>query len=257
MGLKNETIFDFRNTTLSDLTPIEGMYNSNTDSFILEVKICDFKSSSLINTWAEVVHLIDKSKIITNDLTNSCRRVLTDYFNRTTPNNVADVLHIDQRLKWHSKPPLYYVMPWDNRSPKEAYSHRVEMMEKECLEYGMPDYKPHDGWKGFGPVSDKLINIELQRLFRIYQSIKKHGYLEKYGYIGGQIFMNGKKQIIRPRGGWHRLSVLKALKYETIPVLFKKKDTIIHKADAPYWPGVKKSLFSITEAELIFENIYN
>jgi len=253
--VKKKSVIDFRGTLLSNISPLEGFYCSPADAFILTVPICSIQSSPLISQWLKLVQHID-NKHIDRDKYNELKKILSKYFEDKSPYNVACVLKIKPRLEWHYLTPLHYLMPWENQTPQQAYHHRIKLMKKECSENGMKNYQPSDGWKGFGPVSDRIIEIEVNRLTKVYKSIKKYGYMEQYGFIGGKIFMNGEKQIIRPNGGWHRVAVLKALGYDSIPLMFKKKHVIVRKVDAPYWPGVKKGLFSLSEAREIFNSRY-
>lgn len=144
-------------------------------------------------------------------------------------------------------------MPWQKSSPEQKRRSREEMMKKECHEHGFSSYSPNDGWKGFGPVSDALLEIETDRLIKVYKSLRENGFQDKFGYTTAGLFIAEKDYFVHPVAGWHRIAAMIALGYEAIPIRFKTGSKQIRRGDYAYWPGVRAGLFSESEALEIFD----
>ena len=150
---------------------------------------------------------------------------------------------------------MCFILPWAHRTPSEALKRRQKMMKTEAKSVGF-SYEHSDGWKGFGPVSERIVSMESKRLSYIYESILENGYIEDYGYIGGQLFMDNGTYYVTPKDGWHRTAVLKVLGYDTIPMRFKKSWLPVRRSEVKLWPNVQNGWFSVKEALTVLDHIY-
>jgi len=233
-----------------EIHPIEGVYRCKGNSFLLDVPIDEFMSSRLVDVWVNIV-----TKLDTGEKASTCKDILQEYFKEYQPKNVAEALGIRETniSPWLNSHPLKKIYPWGILRPEQAYIKRKKMMKRESREYNFE--LKSDDWKGFGPVSDSLIDFEFSRLVKLYKSIKKEGFNEKYGFIGGQIFAHNENYKVRIKGGWHRFSILKALNYDSISIKFNPiNNIIIRREDVNHWPAVKEGYFTFEEALQIFDN---
>jgi hypothetical protein len=183
----------------------------------------------------------------------AARHRLQAYFDTCKPKNVSDFLQITPTLPWHHGDPLSYVYPWDAVGPEEKMAFRMELMRKEARENGFHMWNESDGWKGFGPVSSGMVDMELRRLLSTFESIRKHGLDERHGHMLGRIYCWGSSEMVLPRRGWHRVAVCLALDMEKIPIMFDRRHAIIRLEDAERWPNVVNGNFTVAEACGIFE----
>jgi hypothetical protein len=118
----------------------------------------------------------------------------------------------------------------------------------------MESFKSH---KLFGPADASYMDIEIHRLIRVFESIKKNGYNrsnKKDGDIECHVLVNEQDFVYMVNVGTHRMAAVSALNYSKIPV---EVTQIIRREDVNCWPHVKDGLFSITEALYVFDRIFN
>jgi hypothetical protein len=186
---------------------------------------------------------------------DAARLALQGFFERYSPKNAMEALGGFRPARtegWHTLKPTYYVLPWSFRSPGEMYQVRHRMMKFEARENGHPALA--EGlWKGFGPAPEALLELELDRLVKTYDSIAQRGYDFRRGWIGGSIFTDGRAELISAVGGWHRCAALIALGFDEIPFKFSKNRIIISRCDAKYWWAVRQGFFSADDAVSYFD----
>ena len=72
------------------------------------------------------------------------------------------------------------------------------------------------GNQTFGPVTEEYGEAEFQRLRRLYDSLKKHGYRpERFGYIAGFFLRREHDYRFFVTAGIHRVAVLSAMETST------------------------------------------
>lgn len=235
---------DYRNK--KEICPRTLLFEGQ-DQFLYDVDVSRLKKSRLIKAWVSALSAYPKAG------RSQVRIVLDNYFQRVQPRTVAEILALSPRLEWHLRHPMEYVMPWVKATPDKARASREKMMKEECREHGFPEYTKSDGWKGFGPVSDAVLDVETDRLIKVYDSISKNGFQDDHGYTQAQLFIAGKDFHVQPYGGWHRVAAMIALGYKAIPMKLGAASMHIRRDDFAYWPGVRAGLFSESEALTIFD----
>ncbi|QTP59615.1 hypothetical protein HNO53_13330 [Billgrantia antri] len=228
------------------LTPLEGMYVSKQRRYVLDVPPALLASTNLMHIWIEVIRFYERGG------RGAALRYFSDYFNEFQPRNVAEFLNVMPNKKWLLLDPLAYVYPWDASTPEEKREFRIKLMRDEARKNGFEAWREKDGWKGFGPVSPKLVEMELKRLIDTYESIRRIGLKEEFGLIRARIFTTKGEEIIQPRHGWHRVAICLALEIESIPMLFDKDNPVIRLEEAHLWPNVRRGLYTVEEAADIF-----
>jgi len=232
----------------SGLNPVEASYQVSSAAFILNVSVKKIIYRRSIDNNISAVRGGDAAR---------CRKIMSDYYKDFQPVNAAEVLGVTNTREWHSASPLGAVYPWSTIGPEEMILHKINLMKREAQENGVdPDASGEGFWKGFGPATEGLIDLECKRLISIYESISENGYQDSLGYIGGHIFTNKDEFMIRPKGGWHRTAVMIALGYENITMKFNKKDVMVSREQAKYWPNVKSGLYSVSEAVSFFDSFF-
>lgn len=188
---------------------------------------------------------------------NSALRAFHDSFQ---PSTIADLFGLGANEGMHSllsQPPLLAFPPWVPPPLADCAEHlraRQQNVTIENRSHGR-NISFRDGVSGFGPVSALKGEMEIERLRAITSSIMNVGY---------QPFMGGEVRVIalRSRGqhrflcayGHHRAASLAALGHDSIPAILHP--TIIDRNDIPKWPGVAASVFTVGQAERIFDMMF-
>ncbi len=210
---------------------------------IYKVPLSHIKTSRLLVAW--VNSLKDASHV------EDVRKRISHNVFGFQPTCVADVLGIEPSKSWHALSALHTVYPWETISPDAIHLRRREMMANEVLEHGLKGRLDDTDWKGFGPASEKLLDLESQRLYRVFCSIKEEGFLRRYGVIRARVFEAEGTVLIRC--GWHRVAALIACGYNWVPGLFERGCEVVRRGDVKDWGNVKNGLFSVREALEIFD----
>lgn len=227
-------------------SPLEALYSSTSDRFVVDVPVDMIVPTRMMLAWIAVLKAYEAHGEA------QARALLHGYFTYLQPVNVAQYLKLPARKEWHHGHPLSYVYPWEDMLPREKMDFRIHLMRHEAGRNGL-QWQASDGWKGFGPVSERLIDMELGRLTRIYDSIKQHGLDDRHGHVLGTLFCAGNFQMVQPRRGWHRVAVCMMVGLTSIPIMFDRRHVVVRLEDAEFWPNVRRGLFSLDEAVKIFD----
>ena len=117
-----------------------------------------------------------------------------------------------------------------------------------------------DGRQQFGPVSEKKLNFEIERLDNVRESIKNNGFIpEKFeGYPRGYfISKNNEDWVFYIVGGSHRVAALIALNFEYVPVTLQPEyPSIVQETEINNWPKIKENKITKSEAKKIFSSYF-
>jgi hypothetical protein len=199
-----------------------------------------------------------KDALLNSDSKFNIRLILKKYYELVQPLSASSLLGIkkvDSPLL-ANEPSWAAVLPWD----EESISQWKEDHKKTILfENGKNGSRlgENDGWAWCGPVSNEKLDIETNRLHKVYKSIQDKGYLRHNssdGDICGVALVNSAKQWRwQARAGQHRIAVLSALGHSTIPIRIIK---IVKRDEVENWPNVVSGVFSKKIALKIFDNIF-
>ena len=182
-------------------------------------------------------------------------QTLHDAFVSWSPQTAGDVLGMEPRLPWQSEHPLHYAKPWDSQPPGPSWRRRREdLMEREAKEAGVEGWQREFGWKGFGPPTDKLVEMEAGRLIRVRDIIAREGFNVSLS-PGAIPYLAGEEVRFRPRIGWHRLASAISLDYDAIPMVVSWR-RLIRLSEVESWVNVKNGSFTTDEAVKIFAAVF-
>lgn len=186
---------------------------------------------------------------------------LEAFFARWQPRSACEVLGLTQGSSrgasaLHAAPAFAYVLPWDAESPAQALAHRTRMIEASHRRAGERT-ELAEGWKGWGPVSERVGRLEFARLARVFRSIETHGYRRSStldGDIGAFVLCARDECRFLVSPGHHRAAALAALDHETAPVrLFP---VLIRREDAAEWPAVRAGIIPLESALAVFDRVF-
>lgn len=229
------------------ILPLEAAYRTRLNRYIVDVPIDMIVPTRLILVWIAVLKAYEANG------RDAARDILRTYFEHQQPVNAAQFLKLPPCKEWHHGHPLSYVYPWEDMTPNVKQDFRINLMRIEAGQNGL-QWQESDGWKGFGPVSERLIGLEVERLTRTFDSIRKNGLVERHGHVLGTLFCAGNLQMVQPRRGWHRVAVYMTLGMQNIPVMFDRRHVVVRLEDAESWPNVRRGLFSLDEAVKVFDD---
>lgn len=153
--------------------------------------------------------------------------------------------------------PWQIPMPWQKENLEEWTLSMKAVFKNDSKRFGV-NLTALDGWSWSGPVSENKLTVEAKRLYSIYNSIKKSGYITPKD-------LNNSIQVlilVDSHGSWtwqvqtgqHRMAVLSALSYERASVCVIG---VVFKNDAEFWPNVSNGLYTKNEALTMFDKIFN
>lgn len=188
------------------------------------------------------------------------RRTLHDFYSRHRPQSVAEVLGIStgKLPGFDDQPPWAVIKPWESltleeRLRKMRVTERVDNRQVSNVEMGI-----EHGCNFCGPVSDEKLKVEVERLYRIMQSIRRHGFVRN-DFPDGDIRVD---ILVEAPGDWrwlvksghHRAAVMSALGFTTVPI---RVDSIVCREEADVWPQVMAGTYSRHLALKVFDNIFS
>lgn len=230
-------------------SPLEASYRKATHRrYVCDVPTSQLQFHSLMAAWVGTLRTYrDRG-------TNAARHELANWFASTAPTTVADVLGLAPSAPWLDGNPLEATFPWIDRSPQGALADRRHVMDKEARENGLDAWNLADGWRSFGPVSDRLVDLELTRLACTHDSIANNGFDRATGTILGRVRVSGDALMVLPVGGWHRTAALLALGASTIPMQFSPTVPVVRRHEVAWWPNVANGLFTVDQALAVFDH---
>ena len=172
-------------------------------------------------------------------------------FDGFQPATAAEVVGVTPRLPWHDEPALHYALPWDSSAPGARWkTRRQSLMAREAEAAGFSDWLPEYGWKGFGPATPQLVEVEAGRLIRVRDLIARNGF-SLPDAPGATPFLAGDQVRFRPRVGFHRLAAAISLGFTALPVTASWRNTV-KLADAATWENVTNGSYTLDEAVTVF-----
>lgn len=241
--------------------PLEVAYSTgNTSGFstvLMDIPISKCRTQ-LWNTLEEnknpfVKTIIDYSKSKTSNYKSAAIKL---YYESYIPKNAGEVLRLSNNEAFKQIPAYGYTLPWDNQNAAELIKIREGDARKENKREGK-SIGLSSGYTDFGPVDTEKGEIEFNRLVKIFENIKNHGYKENYYLNDGGVkgyFLTGDNDdwcfIIK--SGKHRAYALSALGYQNIPVIVECNAGMIKRVnDLRFWPQVSNGIFSKNEAHAV------
>lgn len=167
-----------------------------------------------------------------------------------------DIDFVNERLR--ACEPWAGVLPWRARG-LEGYRERIiEGTLLDNLKQGYPDTAIEEGWAYCGPVSNKKVDIEAERLAALMISIKSIGYKRNFSRDGDIVATALVDESYEWRwlvtSGHHRACVVASLGFQSVDV---RINNVVLRGECMFWPHVVDGLFTPSEALKVFDNIFN
>lgn len=249
------------------VTPIDIVHFKIQNSrrlvgFVVDIPISKIMHSKLLETWVQVLKTWSKEDARLELYTRDSFKILQMYYDDYQPKNTAEIHGIDYedhkltsvQKEYFSSKVYYSVQPWARHSPEEALRRRIKTMQIESKKHYGFAYKEQDGFKSYGPISERLLLSEYTRLIELFKTFSKTGFRDEFGYPTAYTFIDGNDYLIVPKHGWHRTAVMIALGYKDIPYVFRtKRIDVIDKSNMTTWRHVVEGRFSEEQALDVFE----
>lgn len=192
------------------------------------------------------------------DAIHAAAEVLRRYYEMVVPRNAAEWLNLGSphSSRLEHTPPWGAVFPWRART-QESYQQAYENAALSENKRVGQAAGIAEGWLFCGPVSERKIMIESERIINVLRSMVRSGYTRNNtpdGDIRATALINDDDEwrwLIT--AGNHRASAAAALDFEAIPV---RINLAISRSDVKYWKHVQEGLYSIDEALSIFDTIF-
>lgn len=187
---------------------------------------------------------------------------LRHFYEQFQPETIGDVLNISTS-KAASYPAMSTVMPWWTKEPNARLvqvcvsTDRKPYLGKEAYHLGA-DEGSDFGWHHFGPVSSGVGEMEFDRQYSVFNSIRTHGYQPTSPlHIHGEFLIHGADWVWINIGGKHRFNALVALDHDIITVSVKNKygPAFVRRDEVDFWPNVINGWFDREEALQIFDQL--
>ena len=229
---------------------------------LITAKLSDGRGLDIFSLSKDSIHpFISSIRQLKNVDKDGIKKVLTNYYQEVTPTNPLDWLGVSD---YSYDSPLKAFPAWNTLLPWENISIDIKSAERTIC--ALQDNKEHGkkldisfGWRNFGPVSDDILELETNRVWSLYKSIKNNGFIRgdhQSGDIGAVVLMkaDGSWRWLVESGGQHRAAILGALGYQSTPIRIWK---IVREEDVMIWPAVIKGYYSVGQAIQIFNNIFD
>ena len=242
--------------------PVRNNYNSNHVQFLFSIPSSRIMDYHHFRIWIETLMRWQNEQQAIGVLESPSFQYLQHFYSDYRPKTVADFLHLNSnqaalsssQSQYFSSLPENEIKPWSPMTLQENYLRRINTMKHEFSKHKLGRYANSDGFKTFGPASEKLILNEYHRLTTTFDSLRIHGFIEKYGYPTANLFVSGNNYMITPKHGWHRTAAMIALGYKEIPFLLRlDKDSIVRREEVKNWHHVKSGLYTEEQALSIFD----
>ena len=174
--------------------------------------------------------------------------ILRDYYEANQPESLYDCFYHSRHLeiafeaKSKQRPPNLIIPPWD-------------AMRRRNLQRLPTKKRVHPM---IGPQNEAVISHHLDRYQAVGESIERYGYQPNFfGHIQGHVLDRGDDAVFVVTSGKHRAAVLAAMGMQSIPVVFKRNmPQAFCLGQRRYWPNVVNSIYSLEEAEAIFNGFF-
>jgi hypothetical protein len=190
--------------------------------------------------------------------------VLREYYQKVCPASAADVLGLPAdeipglrgfAPNSDDHPIDVDVLPWSGRSPAEIKEGRRRTAVYEGLQNGV-FARAEEGVTSFGPVKDSKLILEIDRLSRLFESVKASGFrrFEPRAPLQVAAFRRDGEYRWVINSGQHRFATAAAFGLETLPAMVTQ---VIRRDDAALWPQVVSGVFTEHGAATVFDRIFD
>lgn len=243
----------------SYISPVLFNYVSKSQAVLLEVPMAKGRSLPVFSFGENGSHpyMVSVQKAISSkDPKGLIKKSLNDFFSAYQPESAASLLGLEENATLKAEPSWATVMPWNSESI-DQWKSKVSYAVRHENKVNGGRFGIDEGWAWAGPVSNKKLDIETERLYKVWHSILQNGYKRHNGPSGDIVAYvlideNGN-WVWQAQTGQHRAAVIAGLGYEKIHIRVTK---VIYRSEVSHWPNVTNGLFSINEALYVFDRVF-
>lgn len=178
---------------------------------------------------------------------------LAEFFATFQPRTAEELLGISAE-----SPALKALTPWETQLPwiggsgPDCARYRRDAMAQQAAQFGRK-LTASDGYNSFGPVSSGKLELEVDRLRSLVQSIKANGYDEDDipNLPTARVLVSEDgRVIVSILEGNHRAAVLAAMGIPKMSFLVDPKKTV-REMNVSSWAGVREGTFTISDAKKV------
>ena len=166
---------------------------------------------------------------------------------------IAEITGIKSNKKLSKYPSWATVLPWENIDIVEKYKtyEKIQILtrKEKASEYNFQHINSSSNYINSIEMAESHV-LQSQNLF---ESIAKNGYNKKLGIPSFHILIKDNEWRWYMSQGNHRVYIIYLLKNK---FLYGTIDSIIKKRDSMKWPNVMNGTFEVTEAEKLFDKIF-
>lgn len=254
------------------LGPVEAYYEHGGKPCLMQVELaqCRWYGASGLSYSRDSLHPYIRTLI--DYQAGSCTAYedsfLRHYWQQWRPQSLAEYFRIDRDRCHHllvQTPPNHNILPWSPADRIEYMTHRRWMDRSDyrelCLAGGVPA-------RSCGPKPDWFGRDRFEHLVAVHDSIKTSGYrpppaAAAYGdrHIVANCLLRGGEVRFLVADGQHRAAALAALGQRMAPVIVHldtdRGPAMLRREEAADWPLVVRGIFSLSQAEAIFDRIFD
>jgi hypothetical protein len=240
-----------------------GYYSLVMNSILIDVELSRGRGLDVYSLSDNSIHpfiVAIRSALDSDDHKKAIRESLSNYYRLVQPKSAAEWLGFEfgEVTALDQEPPWSVLFPWENRSVDLSRKMRKDCASQDNREHGIKA-DINDGWRDFGPVSDKVLDIEVSRLYSLMLSIKNFGVLRhnKFGGdIGAKVLINNENEFcwLINHGGQHRAAAISAMGYKNVAIRVWQ---LVERKDVAFWPNVQSGVFSEQSALKVFDRIFH
>lgn len=183
------------------------------------------------------------------------RSLLPRYYQAWQPKNALDAMIglASGPASLMELPSYVFHVPWSDKTPREQAAFMARIIEIENSSFGAPTLTSADGYCLHGPVSASKGRLELKRLLRVVESIRRHGYDRSKGDVTVHVLHRNGQFRYMIIHGQHRAAALAALGHERLPAI---PINLVDADHVEHWPGVYRGFWTASDALTFFDHLF-
>lgn len=181
---------------------------------------------------------------------------VAQYYRHFQPPSAAAYLGIEPTHDLLRAPAAAMFLPWEEAPAPGVQARRAAALARENASHGRVLGAEH-GYHHFGPVSEAKGALEIARLERVLETIRREGFRLLPGPDGlsrARILTSGADFVAMVTSGHHRTAAVAALGH-TAAALWPLPG-IVRREQAAGWPAVRAGIMSLDQALAVFDRVF-